>query len=152
MARRRDDVDVACEGWAIVMREILGVVEPKLARDYIGALRCTLAARRDLHHGGRGGRVEQHFPEFPFLGTNAVVNAVYRRMGPTLSEILVAHYVVLAPRSKALRADLMGISHREYWSRLSRAKAAVGGALAIVETVCTTLPSSSAISLIRVTA
>lgn len=137
--RRMDSADVACFEWADVMRELLGVTQPKLARDYLGALRCTLAARRDLHHGQRSGRVDQHFPEFPFAGKGraATVNAVYRGLTVPLQEILVAHYVALTPRSRTMRADLMGLSMRVYWERLGRAKAAVHGALTIVETVRT---------------
>jgi hypothetical protein len=137
MARKRNAVDLACEEWAVPMRELLGAAQPKLAKDYLGPVRCTLAARRDLHHGARSGRVEQHFPEYPFRGTAALVNTVYRRMPEPIQEIMVAHYVALTPRSKTLRADLMGISVRDYWNRLGRAKSAVDGALAIVETVCT---------------
>lgn len=139
MVRSHDGADVACEEWAEIMRELIGMTEPRFARDYIGALRCTLAARRDLHHGGRSGKVVQHFPEFPFAGRGraATVNEVYKRLPEPLQEILVAHYVARTPRSKSLRADLMGLSTRAYWERVSRAKAAVYGALAVVESVRT---------------
>ena len=143
---RRDSADVACEDWARVMRDMLGVTQPKLAKEYLGSLRCTLGARRDLHHGGRSGRVEQHFPEYPFRGQAALVNTVYKRAPESLQEILVAHYVVTSPKSKSLRADLMGISVRDYWLRLGRAKASVFGALAIVERVCTDSRPASGIS------
>src|SRR5574343_1237260 len=134
---RADAVDVACEGWAVVMRELLGLTQPKLARDYLGAVRCTLAARRDLHHGQTSGRIEQHFPEFPFGGTAAAVNEVYKRLAELLQESLVAHYVATSPRSKPLRADLMGLSVRVYWERVGRAKASVEGGLAIISSVRT---------------
>lgn len=114
------------------MRELLGLRDPRPG-GYVGGIHCTLAARRDLHHGGRSGRVEQRWPEFPFHGRAATVNVVYRRMPEALQEILVAHYCVQSPRSKSLRADLMGISTREYWMRVARAKAAVDGGLAISE-------------------
>lgn len=149
--RRRDAVDMACDEWAIAMRELLGVTQPRLAKDYLGAVRCTLSARRDLHHGGTSGRVEQHFPEYPFRGTAATVNAVYRRLSEPLQEILVAHYVAMTPRSKPMRADLMGLSLRVYWERVGRAKASVDGALAIVETVRTVSASSRGISATRET-
>jgi len=134
---RRDAVDVACEEWARVMRDMLGVTQPALAREYLGALRCTLAARRDLHHAGRSVKLDQRWPEFPFRGQAATVNEVYKRAREPLQEILVAHYVVTTPRSKSVRADLMGLSTREYWARLARAKASVEGALAIIESVRT---------------
>lgn len=143
--RRLDHVDVACDEWALVMREMLGLTQPRLAKDYVGALRCTLAARRDLHHGSSSGRVEQHFPEYPFRGRAAVVNTVYKRLTDPLQEILVAHYVALTPRSRSVRADLMGLSVRVYWERLGRAKASIGGGLAIIETVRTVSASTDGI-------
>lgn len=145
---RRDSADVAAEEWAIVMRDMLGVTNPRLAKEYLGALRCTLAARRDLHHASSSGRVEQHFPEYPFRGQAATVNAVYKRLREPLQEILVANYVAISPCSRSVRADLMGLSLRVYWERLGRAKAAIDGALAIVDTVRTVSPSSSGISAI----
>jgi hypothetical protein len=134
---RHDAIDLACEQWAVVMRELLGLTQPRLARDYVGALRCTLAARRDLHHGSTSGKVEQNWPEFPFLGNPATVNAVYKRLAEPLQEIMVAHYVAMTPRSRSARADLMGLSVRVYWDRVARAKCSVDGAFAIVETVRT---------------
>lgn len=143
---RRAAVDVACEEWAAVMRELLGLIEPRLAKDYLGAVRCTLAARRDLHHAGRSGKVDQHWPEFPFRGRASTVNEVYRRLAEPMQEILVAHYVALRPRSKALRAELMGISPRDYWLRIGRARAAIEGGLAVVDSVCTLSASKRGIS------
>ena len=145
---RRDSADVAAEQWAIPMRELLGVTHPRLAKEYVGALRCTLECRRDLHHGGTSGKLEVHYPEYPFRGDAALVNAVYRRSPEPIREILVAHYVVLTPRSKTVRADLMGLSARVYWERLARAKAAIFGALAIVESVRTVSASTGGISAI----
>ena len=132
--RRKDEADVACEAWAYPMRELLGLVAP---REYLGSVRCTLAARRDLHHGSRSGRIEQQWPEFPFRDQTAAVQMAYRRLPEALQEIMVAHWCVMTPRDKRLRAELMGISAREYWLRVGRAKAAVYGALAVHESVCT---------------
>jgi hypothetical protein len=138
MARRgRDRIDKICDEWGAIRRELLGYATPKLAKDQLGAVRCTLAARRDLHHGGKSGRVEQHFPEYPFRGDAAVVNAVYKRLAEPLQEIMDAHYTATTPRSKTVRADLMGLSVRVYWERVNRVRAAVDGALAIVESVRT---------------
>jgi hypothetical protein len=138
MARRgRDRIDKICDEWGAIRRELLGYATPNLAKDQLGAVRCTLAARRDLHHGGKSGRVEQHFPEYPFRGDAAVVNAVYKRLAEPLQEIMDAHYTATTPRSKTVRADLMGLSVRVYWERVNRVRAAVDGALAIVESVRT---------------
>jgi len=141
---RRDSADVAAEAWAIPMRELLGLTQPRQAKDYVGGLRCTLAARRDLHHGSRG-KVEVHYPDYPFHGDAALVNTVYKRLPETLQEIMVAHYCVTSPKSKLLRAELMGIGPRAYWSELARAKAAIFGALAVVESVRTVSAPSSGI-------
>lgn len=152
MARRPDQVDVACDGWAVVMRELLGLREPNSARGFLGPLRCTLAARRDLHHGGRTERPDQHWPEFPFAGCRPevrTVHQVYKRLETPLAEILVAHYVVLSPRDKRLRADLMGISPKHYWERLGRAKSAIQGALFVADDVYTQTPRNQGISRIR---
>ena len=129
MAKGKDSTDVACEQWAVRKRELLGVTQ---LRGFLGPMRCTLGARRDLHHGSRTERVEQHWPEFPFEpGTLAyVVNEAVKRMPDALTEIMVAHYVVLEPRDRGIRAELMGLSRRQYWEKLGRAKAFVQGALA----------------------
>ena len=134
--RRRDSVDLACEAWAHVRRELVGIKEPVLSRDYLGPMRCTLGERRDLHAGARSAnKVEQHFPEIYPPGFPALVNTVFWKMPEALKDVMHAHYVVQAPRSKSLRATMMGISTRVYWERVARAKERVSGAMAIVETV-----------------
>lgn len=131
MARNgRDRTDLVIDSWAKVRRELLGYESP---RQYLGSVRCTLAARRDLHHGQRSQKVEQHWPEFPYRGDAALVNEVFKRLPESLQEIMDAHYVATTPRSKSLRADLMGLSVRVYWERVNRVRAAVDGALAIIE-------------------
>ena len=150
--KRLDDVDVACDGWAVVMRELLGLRDPDHARGFLGPLRCTLAARRDLHHGARTEKPEQHWPEFPFARCQPevlTVHHVYKRLDDPLAELLVAHYVILTPRDKRIRAELMGLSPRVYWDRLARAKAAVQGALLVVDTVRTLSAPNGAISAMR---
>lgn len=143
MARNgRDRTDRIIDTWAQVRRELLGYSQP---RQYLGSVRCTLAARRDLHHGQRSQKVEQHWPEFPYRGDAAVVNEVFKRMPEALQEIMDAHYVATTPRSKSLRADLMGLSVRVYWERVNRVRAAVDGALAVVESVRTLSASTDAI-------
>jgi len=153
MARRaRDRIDSICDEWACVRRELLGYALPALAKDQLGAVRCTLAARRDLHHGSKGGIIDQHWPEFPYLGNAAVVNEVFKRLPESLQEIMDAHWVATTPRSKSLRADLMGLSVRVYWERVERARCSVDGAMAIVESVRTLLPDRRGISVTRTTA
>lgn len=138
MARGRDQIDRMCEDWARVRREILGIRHPLTARDYLGAVRSTLGQQRDLHAGSRSsGRVEQHFPEVYLPGDQQLVNEAFHRMSPTLKEIMDWHYVCEHPRSKTLRADMMGISPRVYWDRVTRAKTFIEGACAIVACVRT---------------
>ena len=88
LRRRFDSVDMAVSRWAAVQRELRGLTEQ---RGFLGPMRCTLAARRDLHHGGKSGRVEQRWPEFPYQsGTDEwVVNQAFRRMAEPLAEIVV---------------------------------------------------------------
>ena len=124
MARKRDFVDQACESWASAQREMAGRQTPV---DYLGAVRCTLADRRDLHHASSSGRVEQHFPEvYSELGW--CVSRAYQRMSLTLREVLYMHYVVRAPSK--VKIERLGIGPRLYWDRLGRAKAYVDGWLA----------------------
>lgn len=143
----RDHIDAWCEHWAEAVREHFVRTAPKRSSDVLGSVHCTLAARRDLHHGGHShGRVEQHWPEFPFVGDNAVVNTVYKHLPEALQEVMVVRYVILSPRDQRVRADLMGLSWRTYWDRVARIKATVQGAFVIVETVRTPDPRPSAIN------
>ena len=128
MAKGRDWIDQECERWAIIWREVNGLSDPKSAGGFLGSLRCTLGARRDLHAGAKTNTVDQHWPEV-YTGVPLVVNRAYWKMSPTLKEILVANYVVREPRNRTTRADLMGISRKTYFERLARAKCYVEGAL-----------------------
>jgi len=131
VARRRDQIDLLLEAWATRRRELVGIRHPLTAREYLGAVKCTLGARRDLHHGSRSGKVEQAWPEFPYTGDLYLVNLAVKRMPPTLAEIVDWHWTLAVPRDKRLRADLMGISPDQYWKRVARAKEFVAGALAV---------------------
>jgi hypothetical protein len=121
MARkRRDSVDLACEQWAKVKRVIMGLDEPKFAREYLGAVRSTLGARRDLHAGSTStGRVVQHFPEV-YVEEAALVNAAYWRMRPMLKALLEVHYVIRAPID--IKAQAMAMSPPTYYKHLDYAK------------------------------
>jgi hypothetical protein len=133
MPARPDAIDQACEEWARVIRELYGITDPRLSSGFLGPVRCTLAARRDLHHGGRSGRVEQQWPAFPFENASPRAQVVHRasqRMSEPLRTILVAHYVPLVPRSRAVRAELLGLGRRVYFERVARVKAFIEGALA----------------------
>jgi hypothetical protein len=124
MARKRDAIDLACEEWADVRRRIDsgGFGE---AGDWLGAVRCTIAEKRDLHAGSRGP-VVQRFPEV-HTEEGVMVSRAVQHMRQSLREILYAHYVVRAPVK--IKIERLGIGPRMYWDRLGRAKAFVDGFL-----------------------
>lgn len=124
MARKRDPVDLACESWATTQRELAGKLEPI---DYLGAVRCTLAERRDLHHGSRTQKPVQHWPEV-YSDVGWCVSRAVQHMSWSLREIVFVHYVVRAPSK--IKIERLGIGPRLYWERLGRAKAFVDGYLA----------------------
>ena len=125
MARKRDYIDQACESWASIQREIAGVQEP---RTFLGAPRCTLEARRDLHAGSRSeGRVSQNWPEV-YSHAGLCVAQAYNQMEWVLREALWLHYVVRAPVKAKLHT--LNVAKRVYWERVGRARSFVDGWLA----------------------
>ena len=118
MARKRDRIDLACEQWAAIRRQI-DAGEFKHASDQLGATRCTLAEKRDLHHGSRTQKPVQHWPEV-MTGDALAVARAWHRMNLTLREILAVHYGVRAPSK--VKVARLGIGPRLYWDRLARAK------------------------------
>jgi hypothetical protein len=136
MAKGRDWIDQECERWAIIWREVNGLSDPRTAGGFLGALHCTLGARRDLHAGSSTNYRDQHWPEV-FVGRSVVVNRAFHSMDPSLREIMVANYVIREPKNRTIRADLMGLSRKAYFDRLGRVKCYVEGALSSVENVYT---------------
>jgi hypothetical protein len=127
----RDSTDRLIEDWARIRREIVGISHPLRTGDYLGAPRCTLAARRDLHAGATSpGRIDQQWPEFPYQGDSFLVNQCFKGMPPVLKEIMDWHYTLPVPRNKRLRADMMGIGPNDYWDRVKQAKERVDRFLA----------------------
>ena len=124
MAKHRDSIDAVCEQWAATRRELLGLTNPRFASQYLGAVRCTLAERRDLHHGSSSGRIEQHFPEV-YTGLAFVVNQAFKRMHPALADVFDLHYGCTGPTHTKWQA--LGIGRRSYWERVGRAKERVEG-------------------------
>ena len=130
MPARRDWIDQECERWAEVARQLAGVSEPRLSRDTLGPLHCTLGARRDLHAGARSvGRVDQHWPEV-YTGRALLVNQAFKAMDPELRDVMLVRYVFRTPRSVAARAELLGWGLRAFHERVGRVKAFVEGRLA----------------------
>lgn len=146
MGRKRDKVDLLLEAWARRRREVLGIRHPLTASEYLGAVRCTLGDRRDLHHGSRSNRLDQAWPEFPYTGTLYLVNLAVKAMSPSLREVVDWHWTLEVPRDRRIRAGLMGISPRAYWDRVSRAHHFISGALAMSDAVRTNEASQDAIS------
>lgn len=142
MARKRDQIDLMLESWARRRREVIGIRHPLTAAEYLGAVRCTLGQRRDLHHGARTNVAVQHWPEFPYTHELFLVNLAVKAMSPTLREIVDWHWTLETPRDRRLRADLMGISPNQYWNRVARAKEFVAGALSVSPNVATLSPVS----------
>ena len=146
----RDHTDRLIDEWARIRREVLGIKQPLLAKDYLGAPRCTLSSRRDLHAGASSsGRIEQHWPEL-YVGNSAIVNWLFWRANPSIKEIMDWHWTLEKPRNKGIRAELMGLSRRVYWERVNRARHYVEGGLALVESVRTLQPEKSGSFGIRV--
>ena len=129
MGRRRSDaIDLACQSWAEERRRVLGIEEPRRAVEYLGSVRCTLGARRDLHSGATSiGRVEQHWPEV-YEGEAARVNEAFWKMSPDLKVVMDVHYVARAPAT--LKADALAMSPSKYWQRVNWVRAFVEGWLA----------------------
>ena len=122
--RRTDSIDLACRAWAQDRRKILGLDECRTAREFLGALRSTLAARRDLHAGATStGRVEQHWPEIYSCDEALRVAQAYHRARPELKAVLDVHYLARAPIE--FKAEALSISPRAYWNRVAIAKAFV---------------------------
>lgn len=120
MARRReDDIDVLCKAWASVRRKVLGLTDPRLAREYIGALRCTLAARRDLHLFSSSGKLEQDYPEV-YTEDALTVHRCFSSMPEKLRWIMDTHYVL--PGTVGLKLQFSKLKADEYWGLLEDAK------------------------------
>lgn len=122
MARKRDAIDLAFEQWATIRRQIDAGSFAE-STDWLGACRCTLAEKRDLHAGSRGP-VVRHFPEV-HQDEGLVVARAVQHMRLPLREIVYAHYVVRAPIK--VKIERLGVAPRLYWDRLGRAKAFVDG-------------------------
>jgi DNA-directed RNA polymerase specialized sigma24 family protein len=103
---------------------MLGLDEALTAREFLGAIRCTLGQRRDLHAGSRSdGKVVQEFPEVWTTQHAYRVALAFHRLRVELRDVLLVHYVAKAPI--ALKCDALAVSQRTYWARLAQARNAV---------------------------
>lgn len=130
MGRRcKDDpIDALCRTWGETRRKLLGLDEPKLAREYIGALKSTLGQRRDLHAGAKSeGRVSQHCPEV-YVGEARLVNQAYQSMAPEFKIVMDVHYAAHAPAD--VKAEFLCMSPKKYWHHVGYVRMFVMGWLA----------------------
>ena len=123
MARTLDSIDLMCIKWARTRREVMGLEDPPLASQYLGAIRSTLAAVKEMHDGTDQGPLKQHFPEV-YVGRSFWVNRAFHNLPPLLRLTFDVHYAAkgLPPPDKA---EALGIARSTYWARVSQAKAYV---------------------------
>jgi hypothetical protein len=123
-------IDVICKEWGRVRRQLLGFDDPKLAKEYIGAMRCTLAERRDLHAGSRSTKLDIQWPEV-YEGRSRLVNAAFKSLDPYYKIIMDLHYAAhVAP---TVKADMLSIDTRTYWRKVADVRQYVDGFLAAVD-------------------
>lgn len=130
-AQCRDDVDALAQHWVPTRRELLGLSNPARARAYLGAPRCTLAERRDLHAGARSsGRVEQHFPEV-YTGPALVFARAFKLLPEQDQRLIDVFYLIRQPAEA--KSAFLGMSRRTYYAKVDAAKAYLRGVLAALD-------------------
>jgi hypothetical protein len=128
MAKGHDATDLLCYRWADTRRQLLGLTNPRLAKDYLGALRSTLGNVQRLGDGASSHTArEQHFPEV-YEGDALLVNLAVKQMPAQLRPFMDLHYTL--GRGATNRADLLGITRSEYWKRIGGCKRFIEGYLA----------------------
>ena len=120
--RRTDNIDLACREWAKSLRKAMGLDDCRTAREYLGAVKCTLGQRRDLHAGSRSeGRFDPHWPEVYDTEQALLVARAFHHAREELREVLAVHYIARAPAE--FKAEALHVSPRAYWNRVAIAKA-----------------------------
>lgn len=132
MGRRskNDAIDQKIKEWAKTRRQLVGVDDPKKSKEYVGALRCTLAQRRDLHAGSKSNTVDIHWPEV-YEGESVLVNQAFHRMRPWLKVVMDVHFVANA--APKVKAEFLCISLQSYWREVNDVRTYVEGYLAAQE-------------------
>jgi hypothetical protein len=126
--RRREALDWVIEDWARQRRRIVGVEDPATAREYLGAVRCTLGNRRGLHGKGNG-HATQPYPEIYTGRSVQAVNAAYWAATPKRKLILDVHYVI--PGQPGEKARIVGLSVTTYFRLVESARAFIEGRLSV---------------------
>jgi hypothetical protein len=129
MARKPKDeaIDNLCKQWAVIRRQLVGIDDPKLSKEYIGALRSTLGQRRDLHAGARSNTIDLHWPEV-YEGETVLVNQAFHAMRPELKVMMDIQYV--AKGAAMMKADFLCVSIQRYWNDVRAVRSFVDGWLA----------------------
>lgn len=129
MARRPQNevVDRLCRDWGRTRRQILGLDDPQLAKEYVGALKSTLGQRRDLHAGSRSNKLEQHWPE-TYTGESFYVNQAHHAMRPEMRMVMDLHYCAQVEAER--KAEFLCISRKVYFEQVNAVRAFVEGWLA----------------------
>jgi hypothetical protein len=124
---REDPIDKLCYEWGKQRRKVVGVDSPRLASEYIGALRSTLGKRRDLHAGATTNRVEQHYPEV-YQGEAFLVNQAYHALVPDLKIVMEVQYA--AKGDQHVKSDFLCMSTNTYWKKVGMVRAFITGWMA----------------------
>ena len=127
---KNEAIDKLCKEWGKVRMTLNGQAEPKLALEYIGAIKSTLGRRRDLHAGSTTNRQDQHWPEV-YTGDAAIVNQAFHFMRPHLKEVMELHYACRGPAE--YKAEALYISIDKYWRDVCDVRSFIEGWLARVD-------------------
>jgi hypothetical protein len=124
---KNEVIDKVCREWGQIRRQLVGIDDPKLAKDYIGALRSTLGQRRDLHSGSKSNKLDIQWPEV-YEGDAKLVNDAFHRMRPYLRVVMEIHFCANAEAQR--KADFLCVSLAVYWREVNEVRSFVEGWLA----------------------
>jgi hypothetical protein len=128
---KNEVIDKVCREWGQIRRQLVGIDDPKLAKDYIGALRSTLGQRRDLHSGSKSNKLDIQWPEV-YEGDAKLVNDAFHRMRPYLRVVMEIHFCANAEAQR--KADFLCVSLAVYWREVNEVRSFVEGWLACCDT------------------
>lgn len=122
--RKRHELDSIIEPWVKVRRQVLGVNAPRLAAEYVGALKSTLGAVREEQTaaGTRGGSSEQRWPEV-YVGSALDVHRAFVRLREPHRVAIDVWYVL--PGKVTAKCDELGFNERDFREMLSEARGAL---------------------------
>jgi hypothetical protein len=132
MGRRSNNqaIDKLCRDWGKTRRQLLGLSDPILAKEYIGSLRSTLGERRDLHACSKSNKLDLHWPEV-YEGESRFVNAAHKRLSPHLQFVMDLQYA--AHVDPTVKADILCVSVATFWVQVSSVRQFVDGFLSALD-------------------